>query len=80
FSKIVSEEWKKLSETEKAKWQRKYHISRDQKLQKAVVNDDVNEASERSNIAITNLINNKNAINNTGTECVEYTQCKKIKK
>ncbi|CAI2167381.1 5194_t:CDS:2 [Funneliformis geosporum] len=32
FSKIVSEEWKKLSEEEKAKWQRKYHINRDQKV------------------------------------------------
>ncbi|CAG8667289.1 2062_t:CDS:1 [Funneliformis caledonium] len=29
FSRMVSKEWKKLSEYEKAKWQRKYHISRD---------------------------------------------------
>ncbi|CAI2181216.1 1887_t:CDS:1 [Funneliformis geosporum] len=33
FSKIVSEEWKLLSEYEKAKWQRNYQINRDQNLQ-----------------------------------------------
>ncbi|CAG8710974.1 15393_t:CDS:1, partial [Funneliformis caledonium] len=36
FSKIVSEEWKKLSEEEKSKWQRKYHISRDQQLHNSI--------------------------------------------
>ncbi|CAG8667303.1 2063_t:CDS:1 [Funneliformis caledonium] len=36
FSKIVSEDWKKLSEEGKVKLQRKYQIIRDQKMQSIV--------------------------------------------
>ncbi|CAI2171557.1 1828_t:CDS:1 [Funneliformis geosporum] len=32
YSRLVSKWWKQLSESDKSKWQRRYHISRDQNL------------------------------------------------